>query len=95
MNFKQKVYLIVKKIPRGKVLTYKQVAEKLNTKAYRAVGNILAKNTSELIPCHRVVRSDGFVGGFKGSLNNKEKIKLLRKEGVKIRKNRVILSSFS
>lgn len=65
MNFKEKVIKIVKEIPPGKFLTYKEVAKKAgNEKAARAVGNILKK--SKNIPCHRVIRSDNLVGGYKG-----------------------------
>ncbi len=90
MRFAEKVYSIVRRIPRGKVITYKQIGDELNTKAYRAIGNILAKNTSKSIPCHRVIRSDDCIGGYKGSWNNIEKIKLLKKEGIKIMKNKVV-----
>jgi methylated-DNA-[protein]-cysteine S-methyltransferase len=78
-TFSEKVYAVVKKIPRGKTLTYKQVAEKSgNPKAFRAVGNILNKNFDPNIPCHRVIRSDGKTGGYnRGALN---KQKLLKKE---------------
>ena len=54
MSFKDEVYKVVKKISKGKVLTYKQVAEKIGRpKSYRAVGNILNKNFDPNIPCHR------------------------------------------
>jgi O-6-methylguanine DNA methyltransferase len=78
-SLKEKVYAVVKKIPKGKTLTYKQVAEKSgNSKAFRAVGNILNKNFDPSIPCHRVIRSDGKTGGYnRGALN---KQKLLKKE---------------
>ena len=79
---------MVKKIPAGKVLTYKQIAVKLGCAGLaRAVGNALNKNKNREIPCHRVVRSDGEVGGYnKGSF---QKLKLLDKEGVKISKNKI------
>lgn len=90
-DFQKKVYQVVKQIPRGKVMTYKEVAEKIgNKKAYRAVGNILGKNTSSEVPCHRVIRSDGKIGGYRKG--KKEKIKLLRKEGVKIKKDRIVFA---
>lgn len=80
MNFSDKVYDVVKKIPKGKVLTYKQVAKLSgNTKAYRAVGNILNKNYDPSIPCHRVIRSDNKLGGYNRGKKAKERI--LRKEG--------------
>ncbi|MDD2796850.1 MAG: MGMT family protein [Candidatus Pacebacteria bacterium] len=80
MTFKEKVYNVVKQIKKGKVLTYKQVAEKIgHPKSYRAVGNVLSKNTDKNIPCHRVIRSDNKIGGYnKGTL---AKQKLLQKEG--------------
>ena len=79
-NFSNGVYEIVKKIPKGKVLTYQKVAERVDRpKAWRAVGNILAKNKNPNIPCHRVIRADGKIGGYnKGA---RKKIELLRKEG--------------
>lgn len=79
-SFEEKVYNIVKKIPKGKVLTYKEVAEKIgNPKSYRAVGNALSKNQDKNVPCHRVIRSDGKIGGYnKGALQKK---KLLKEEG--------------
>ena len=80
-TFSEKVYAVVKKIPKGKVLTYQEVALKAGRpKAYRAVGNILHKNHDPKIPCHRVIRSDHYAGGYnRGAL---EKIRILTKEGV-------------
>ena len=80
-KFSEKVYSVVSKIPKGKTLTYKQVARLAGRpKAYRAVGNILNKNTSSKIPCHRVIRSDGKIGGYRwGSQKKKE---ILKKEKV-------------
>lgn len=84
-SFTQKVYAVVAKIPKGQVLTYKEVAKRAGSpKAFRSVGNILRKNCSPKIPCYRVIRSDGKAGGYKGIMNNKEKVKILRKEGVRI-----------
>lgn len=81
-TFKQKVCSIVKGIPKGEVLTYKQVAELAgNKKAYRAVGNILNKNFDPKIPCHRVIKSDGKIGGY--NRGRKRKIDLLKKEDIK------------
>ena len=84
--FSTRVISSVKRIPRGKVLTYKEVARKAgNSKAARAVGNILnsyyklcVKNGSKTIPCHRVIRSDGKPGGY--VLGEKKKAALLKKE---------------
>ena len=79
-KFSEVVYTIVKKIPSGKILTYKQVAKLAGRpKAFRAVGNILNKNYDPSIPCHRVVRSDGKTGGYNRGARNKKLI--LQKEG--------------
>jgi O-6-methylguanine DNA methyltransferase len=78
-NFKKKVLLIVKNIPSGEKMTYAEVAKKAgNPKAYRAVGNILNKNYDSSIPCHRVIRSDGKIGGY--NRGKKKKEELLKKE---------------
>ena len=78
-NFKDKVFNIVAKIPRGQTMTYKEVARKAGSpRAFRAVGNILNKNYDSRIPCHRVIRSDGQTGGY--NRGRKEKNKILKKE---------------
>jgi len=79
LNFKQKVLLIIAKIPKGKTLSYKEVAERAGVpKAYRAVGNILNKNYNPKIPCHRVIHSNGGIGGYNRGI--KQKKRLLKKE---------------
>ena len=79
-KFQKKVYQVVKKIPAGKMMTYKEVAEKAGfPKAWRAVGNVLNRNSDPEIPCHRVIRSDGKIGGY--NRGTKKKIALLKKEG--------------
>jgi len=89
MNFNERVWNICKKIPKGKISTYKILAIKLNTKAYRAVGNALNKNPyAPKVPCHRIINSNGNIGGFAKGL--KAKIKLLKKEGIKIKNKKVI-----
>src|SRR3989338_2212763 len=91
MNFSNKVWQLTKKIPKGKITTYKIVAKKLNSNAYRAVGQALKKNpNAPEVPCHRVVASDGSIYGYKGIKNNKEKINLLKKEGIKIKGKKII-----
>ena len=89
-SFKEKVLEVVKKIPKGKVMTYKQVGEKAGKiKAARAVGMIMSKNQDKNIPCHRVVRTDGKIGGY-NELRGKSKISILKKEGIKFKNDKVL-----
>lgn len=80
-TFREKVLAVVRKIPKGDSMTYKQVAAKAgNPKAARAVGAIMRTNQDPEIPCHRVVRSDGGLGSYnRGGINQKRK--LLVREG--------------
>ena len=84
--FQVKVWKYLKTIPKGKVITYKQLAKAIRMpKAVRAVANACAKNPyAPKIPCHRVIRSDGSLGGYSGPGGIRKKIKLLRSEKVKI-----------
>lgn len=87
-SFKGKILQEVAKIPYGEVKTYKQIAEALDTKAYRAVGTAIGRNPLPIIiPCHRVVRSDLHVGGFFGGTEMKKEI--LENEGICIVDNKV------
>ncbi|MBI2446416.1 MAG: MGMT family protein [Parcubacteria group bacterium] len=82
IHFKKKVFEAVKKIPQGKTATYKEVAVLAGRpRAWRAVGNILSKNFNPKIPCYRVIRSDGKIGGYNRGVSNKKL--LLKKEGAK------------
>jgi len=77
-TFREKVLAIVRKIPKGKSMTYKQVAAKAgNSKAARAVGAIMRTNYDPKIPCHRVIRSDGSLGSYNrgGTLQKHELLK--------------------
>lgn len=80
-SFKERVHEIVAQIPKGEVLTYKQVAGLAgNPGASRAVGMIMSKNRSPKIPCHRVIRTDGGMGGYSmGGIERKKEI--LKQEG--------------
>jgi len=72
-NFKEKVFEAVKKIPKGKTATYKEVAVLAGRpRAWRAVGNILSKNFNPNISCHRVIRSDGKLGGYNRGFSKKK-----------------------
>ena len=85
-KFQKKVWNYIKKIPKGNVKTYKEVAIAIKIpKSARAVANACAKNPyAPIIPCHRVVRSDGKLGGYSGKGGIKEKLRLLRSEKVDI-----------
>lgn len=97
----QKIYSLLQRVPKGRVTTYKELAVAIGTKAYRLVGRYMGENPypymtcSDLktrIPCHRVVSSNGTIGGFMGSSTGnhiKQKIAMLRSEGVRIQANKV------
>ncbi|MBA7593253.1 MAG: methylated-DNA--[protein]-cysteine S-methyltransferase [Hadesarchaea archaeon] len=93
-KFQASVLELVSKVPKGKVTTYKELARALGRpRAWRAVANALAKNPSPVkIPCHRVIRSDGKVGGYK--LGGKRKAELLLMEGIAIKKGKVDFKKF-
>lgn len=75
LTFTEKVYEITRRIPKGKTLTYGEVARRAGSpKAARAVGSILAKNWDPKIPCHRVLRGDGGLGGYNRGLAKKKKL---------------------
>ena len=83
-KFQLKVWSYLKKIPKGSVRTYSQVAKAIGKEsAVRAVANAIGKNPfPPYIPCHRVIRSDGSLGGYSGKGGVKKKKFLLKKEGV-------------
>ncbi len=91
-SFSEQAFEVIKKIPRGEFLTYKEVARLVGRpRAYRAVGNILNKNLDfKTIPCHRVIKSNGKVGGYR--YGAKRKIALLKKEGIITNSNGKITS---
>ncbi|MEK7462524.1 MAG: MGMT family protein [Patescibacteria group bacterium] len=82
-QFQDKVRAVVREIPKGQVLTYKQVAYAAGKPgAARAVANTMANNYDETVPCHRVIRSDGKLGGYnRGGLAKKRS--MLIAEGYK------------
>jgi methylated-DNA-[protein]-cysteine S-methyltransferase len=87
-EFNNRCYDLIKQIPKGKVTTYKEMANALGTKAWRAVGTAMAKNNDLIItPCHRVVRSDGAIGEY--ALGTSKKAELLKNEGVDISNGKV------
>jgi methylated-DNA-[protein]-cysteine S-methyltransferase len=94
-SFSEKVYSICKRIPKGKVSTYREIGNALGGygQVYRAVGVALKNNPyAPRVPCHRVVCSDGRIGGYKGAKSGKklaQKIALLKKEGVIVKDGKV------
>lgn len=85
-SFKELVEKVVRNIPEGKTLSYKEVALRAgNPNAARAVGMIMAHNSDKTVPCHRVIRSDGKIGGYNGlrggGTGDSAKIALLKAEG--------------
>lgn len=96
-SFNEKCYEILRKVPKGKVVTYKQIAQKLKSKGYRAVGNAMNKNENSFlsggkVPCHRVICSDGKIGGF--AFGTKKKTEMLKKEGVEVVNRKIDLKKY-
>lgn len=90
-DFQQRVYGLCKQVPAGKVTTYKAIGDALGGrgKIYRAVGVALNKNPfAPVVPCHRVVASDGSIGGFAHGCE--KKIEMLKKEGVIVKDGKVV-----
>jgi methylated-DNA-[protein]-cysteine S-methyltransferase len=86
-SFNESCYELLKKVPSGKITTYREIAHGLNCRAYRAVGNAMNKNPYDTadVPCHRVVNSDGRVGGF--AWEPELKVSRLKAEGVETFEN--------
>jgi len=88
-TFSERCYEILRKVSKGRITTYKEIAKALNTKAYRAVGNAMNKNPyAPEVPCHRVVSSDGNIGGF--AHGTKKKIEMLKKEGIETKNDEIV-----
>jgi methylated-DNA-[protein]-cysteine S-methyltransferase len=91
MSFNEKVWAMTARIPKGKVVTYGDIARALKTKAYRAVGNALNRNPyAPGVPCHRVVGGNGSLTGFASGLE--KKTRMLESEGVRVIASRVDVS---
>ncbi|MEM2760100.1 MAG: MGMT family protein [Nitrososphaerales archaeon] len=90
MSSSDRLYELLAKIPRGKVTTYKELAKAVGKpRASRAIGQILNKNPKPVvIPCHRVVKSNGDVGGY--AYGSRKKVELLENEGVKISRGKIL-----
>jgi len=94
MNFNEKCYELLKKVPKGKVTTYKAIASALKSKGYRAVGNAMNKNphNTNIYPCHRVISANGDIGGY--ASGTEKKIKRLKSEGIIVNNNKIDLDKF-
>ena len=92
-TFSDKAYDLLRKVPKGRVTTYKEIAHALDTKAYQGVGQVMRNNPyAPEVPWHRVVATSGRIGGFKGNTSGaavQEKIKMLKDEGIEFHGGRV------
>ncbi len=94
-KFYHEVWRLASQIPLGKVSTYKLIGEALGTRGYRAIGQALRRNPfSPDVPCHRVINSDGTVGGYGGKKSSLEKIRVLEGEGITVTSKGVDLSKY-
>ncbi len=96
-KFDEQCYDLLREVPKGKVTTYKALADKLGSKAYRHVGKVMNKNPYSFnkkgdVPCHRVIGSNGELVGFASGLKNKTK--MLKEEGVEIKNGKVDLEKY-
>ena len=89
-SFSEQCYDALRLIPLGQVTTYKDIAQYLDTKAYRAVGSAMNKNPypKDEVPCHRVVSSSGKLGGY--AFGDEKKIAMLRAEGVIVEQGKIV-----
>ena len=93
MNLENKVYAKLLQVPKGKVTTYSELAKAVGLKnGQRAIGRIMNKNPYPVIvPCHRVILSNGKIGGY--AWGEKIKTNMLSKEGIKIKKGKILDSN--
>lgn len=88
-SFNQRCYQLLRQVPAGRVTTYKDIAEALGTKAFQAVGRAMNQNPNPVeVPCHRVVNSDGRLGGY--AFGSERKQALLEAEGVSIQSGKIV-----
>ena len=90
MKLEEKVYKKLLEVPKGKVTTYGDLAKAIGLKnGQRVIGKIMNKNPYPvIIPCHRVIKSDGKIGGY--AWGEKVKAKMLSNEGIKIKKGKIL-----
>jgi methylated-DNA-[protein]-cysteine S-methyltransferase len=93
-TFSEKVYDLLRRVPEGRVTTYKEIAHALGTKAYRGVGQAMRNNPyAPEVPCHRVVATSGRIGGFQGKTSGaaiRKKIGMLKDEGIEIDGDKIV-----
>lgn len=93
-TLQKKTYALLSTVPPGRVTTYKALADALGTRGYRAIGQFMRHNPyAPTVPCHRVVASNGNIGGFMGTKTGKniqKKIALLRREGISVSDNKIV-----
>ncbi|MGV8171338.1 MAG: MGMT family protein [Candidatus Woesearchaeota archaeon] len=83
--FQERVYAICRKIPKGQTMTYGEIAKILRSSP-RAVGQALKRNPyAPIVPCHRVIHTDGRIGGYNGIKYSNKKISMLKSEGIRIK----------
>ena len=89
VSFAERCYAVLRAVPAGKVTTYAEIARAVGSRGYRAVGMAMNRNPyAPAVPCHRVVMSNGALGGFANG--EKKKAALLKQEGVSVRNGRVL-----
>ena len=94
-KFTKKIYAALKKVPKGKVTTYKELAKAVHSKAYRTVGTAMKTNRDPVhIHCYRVVRSDGTVGEYSATGGTDRKAALLRLDGIEITNGKINLQKY-
>ena len=94
-TFNEKIYEKLKKVPKGKVISYKKLAESIGSKAYRAVGSAMRNNKDTInIPCYKVIMSTGEIGDYSSHGGVKEKIRSLKRDGIKIKNNKIDLGKY-
>ncbi|MBI2667709.1 MGMT family protein [Candidatus Woesearchaeota archaeon] len=95
MDFYNRIYEELKKVPKGRVTTYKILANSIGSKAYRAVGQAMKNNKDIInIPCYKVICSNGFVGNYSARGGMRRKIQLLTNDGIIVKNNYVNLRKY-
>ncbi len=91
---KEEIYFRLKQVPKGKVITYRDLARSFGSRAARFIGKCMKENSNpDDVPCFKVIRSDGFVGEYSGG-GRDEKVRRLRAEGIGVVEGRVDLGRF-